>query len=105
MGARGKMRAVDNLELTRLRSLEALQALYLLADHVKVDWSFRPTQDQATERVHVSAAGRDWELLLNGPKFFDTRVDKGGGGAIDLVMYLWGVPFKKAVAILKEAGV
>lgn len=105
MGARGKMRAVDNLELTRLRGLEALQALYLLADHVKVDRSFRPIQDQATERVHVSAAGRDWELLLKGPKFFDTRADKGGGGAIDLVMYLWGVPFKKAVAILKEAGV
>lgn len=104
MGARGKMRAVDNLELTRLRGLEALPTLHLLADHVKVDRSFGPTHDQATERVHVSAAGGDWELILKGPKFFDTRAGKGGGGAIDLVMHLWGVCDVPVLPELRGSG-
>ena len=48
--------------------------------------------------------GSDWELLLSGPKWFDTRASKGGGGAVDLVMHLWGVPFKKAAEMLKMSG-
>jgi hypothetical protein len=84
--------------------LEALHTLGLLADHVSIDRDFRPTRSHATRRVHVSAAGAEWELLLNGPKFYDTRASTGGGGAIDLVMYLWGVPFKTAVAMLRRSG-
>ena len=38
-------------------------------------------------------------------KFYDTRAQKGGGGAVDLVIHLWRVPFKKAVTTLREAGV
>jgi len=98
------MRSVDNLELARLRGLSAVEVLRLLADHTKVDRDFTPTQATSTQRVHVSAAGADWELLLDGPRFFDTRARKGGGGAVDLVMHLWRVPFRKAVAILREAG-
>ena len=104
MGARGKMQVVDNFDLARWRGLKALEALRLVADYVKVDWHFEPTQSTSTQRVHVSAAGADWELLVDGPKFYDTQACTGGGGAIDLVMHLWRVPFKKAVAILKEAG-
>lgn len=105
MGARGKMAAVDNLELTRLRSLLALQTLNLVAEHVKIDQTFKPSREDGTQRVYVRAAGVEWEFLVNGAKFFDTRARFGGGGAIDLVMHLRGVPFKKAVSVLKQAGV
>jgi hypothetical protein len=84
--------------------LDALRTLGLLAEHVCVDRDFKPTRSYATRRIHVSAAGAEWELLVNGPKFYDTRAGAGGGGAIDLVMYLWCVPFKMAVAMLRRAG-
>lgn len=81
-----------------------MRTLALLAEHVSIDRDFKPTKSHATRRVHVSAAGAEWELLVNGPKFYDTRACAGGGGAIDLVMYLWRVPFKTAVAMLRRAG-
>jgi hypothetical protein len=98
------MRAVDNLELERLRALAALDVLRLLAEHTKLDQDFVPVRATRTCRVHVSANGADWELLVDGTRFFDTRARKGGGGAVDLVMHLWQVPFKRAVKMLKEAG-
>jgi hypothetical protein len=99
-----RARAVDNFELDRLRGLDALRVLGLLAEHVKVDPDFRPRQARSTQRLHVRAAGADWELLVDGPKFYDTRARRGGGGAVDLVVHLWQVPFKKAIRILREAG-
>jgi hypothetical protein len=59
---------------------------------VKEDW------------CHVGAGGADWEILVDGARFYDTRAGKGGGGAVDLVMHLWRVPFKQAVKMLREAG-
>jgi hypothetical protein len=42
-------------------------------------------------RLYVSSPeGAAWELLVTGPKWFDTRAGKGGGGGIDLVMHLLG---------------
>lgn len=81
-----------------------MRTLGLLAEYVCVDPDFKPTKSHATRRVHVSAAGAEWEFLVNGPKFYDTRAGAGGGGAIDLVMYVWGVPFKTAIAMLRRAG-
>ncbi|MDZ7653422.1 MAG: hypothetical protein U5L03_13170 [Burkholderiaceae bacterium] len=91
-------------ELVRLRGLPALDVLLLLAEHTKVDRDFKPTRAKSTQRLYVRAAGAEWELLVNGPKFYDTRARKGGGGAVDLVMHLWRVPFKKAMATLRAAG-
>ncbi len=103
-GRGGKMGTVDNLDLARWRDLQALEALRLFADHVKVDHDFKPVRAAFTQRVHISAAGSEWELLVDGPKFYDTRAQMGGGGAVDLVMHLWQVPFKQAVAILRNVG-
>lgn len=98
------MAPVDNLELQRFRRLVALEVLRSLATHIKVDRDFIPRQATSTLRVHVNAAGADWELLVQGPRFYDTRANTGGG-AIDLVMYLWRIPFRKAVAMLRDAKV
>ncbi len=98
------MRPVDNLELRRLRGLAVLDVLHLMAEHTKLDRDFAPVRALDTRRVHVTAAGADWELLVDGVRFFDTRQRKGGGGAVDLVMHLWRVPFKQAVKMMREAG-
>jgi hypothetical protein len=90
--------------LERLRSLESVRVVVAVADHAKRDVTFEPTTSVATERWHVRAGGRDFELLLQGAKFYDTRAKKGGGGAVDLVMHLFGVGFMDAVGLLKRGG-
>nr|WP_254176670.1 hypothetical protein [Pseudomonas aeruginosa] len=44
-------------------------------------------------------------LLVTGAKFFDTRADKGGGGAIDLAMHLLRLDFVAAVKRLSSSRV
>lgn len=92
-------------KLVKWRALDSIQVLGILADHVKVDSTFKPMKATLTRRVHVNAAGFDWEFLVVGPKFYNMRTRTGGGGAIDLVMHIWQVPFKKAVNILRQAGI
>lgn len=96
-------RAVDNSTLDRLRRVPVLICLKELGAYVKVDRDYVPTTAKTTQRVHVSVAGHDWELLVDGLKFYDTRAKNGGGGSVDLVMHLWGVPFKEAVKMLTDA--
>jgi len=84
--------------------MPASSTLALLGTHIKIDRDYVPVSAHTTQRVHVAAAGHEWEVLLCGPKFYDTRARKGGGGAIDLVTHLWGVPFRQAVKMLTEAG-
>lgn len=80
--------AVDNAKSERLRCLPALNCLQALVAHWKVDRTYVPRLATGTQRIHVSAAGRDWELLVEGERFYDTRAQAGGGGAIDLVIHL-----------------
>lgn len=98
------MGAVDNETLKRWRDLDAIVVLNALADHIKPDRTFLPTTSNLSTRWNVHAAGRDWELLCTGPKFWDTRAERGGGGAVDLVMHLHRISFKAAVLLLKDKG-
>jgi hypothetical protein len=77
--------------------------LRALADHAKPDPTFDPIKDPGTTRWHARVGVREYELLLTGPKFFDTRAGKGGGGAVDLAMHLLRLDFKSAVATLRRA--
>jgi len=43
-------------------------------------------------------------LLLNGPKFYDTRQKRGVGGGIDLAMHLFQIDFKQVVERLRALG-
>jgi hypothetical protein len=40
--------------------------------------------------------------LTTGPKWYDTRAGKGGGGAIDLAMHVLGLSFVDAVKSLNK---
>lgn len=99
------MVSVDKLELLQWREMESIHVLRVLADHIKEDPSFHPRSSHQTTRWHVHVAGRDWEFLCTGPKFWDVRMGRGGGGAIDLVMHLHALNFKAAITLLKEIGV
>ena len=95
---------MDNVKLARWRSMNAADALRALAEHVKQDTTFSPRASEGTTRWHASVAGHDVEVVCKGPKFFDTRARRGGAGAVDLVMHLFGIDFKEAVKLLREHG-
>lgn len=91
-------------ELTRYRNTSAVNALLSLSSYAKRDITFVPIQNIGTERWHANADGVEFELLLNGPKFFDTRAKVGGGGAIDLALHLYPIRFSEAIALLRKRG-
>lgn len=95
-------KAVDNSTLARWRALDASMVVLCIADHAKQDVTFVPRKSLGTTRWHVTANGTDFELLCTGPRFLDTRSNRGGGGAVDLAMHLHGVSFTEAVKALKE---
>ena len=93
-------RLVDDRTLGQWRALDALYVLKKLGGYVQLDVSFHPLKVKRTERYHVNVNGQDWELVLTGPKFWDTRANKGGGGAVDLAMHLFNLDFKGALRLL-----
>jgi len=63
----------------------------------KRDPDFSPQKNPATTRLHVSIGGGVVELVVTGARWYDTRAQRGGGGAIDLTMHLLRVSFVDAV--------
>lgn len=92
---------VDGRTLEHWRSLDALAVLHGLGCYVKRDVTFHPVAAKKTARYHVNAGGREWELLITGSRFWDTRSRTGGGGAIDLAKHLFDLDFKRAVRMLR----
>lgn len=95
-------RSVDNLELERWRLLDAAATVVALSDYAKLDQNYQPRKNRGSTRWHVAAGGREFEVLCTGPRFLDTRSNKGGGGAVDLVMHLLCIDFMSAVQVLRE---
>jgi hypothetical protein len=93
---------VDKSSLSRWRSLDAHIVLEALADYAKKDATYRPVTSAQSSRWHANLNGRDFELLLTGPKFWDTRQAVGGGGAVDLAIHLTGKNFRAAIRLLKS---
>ncbi len=99
------MSKIDEADLMRWRELSAGKLLALVASHAKRDVTFIPIKGKNTERWHANVSGREYELITDGPKFFDTRARKGGGGGIDLVMHLFGHDFRAASKFLRRLNV
>ncbi len=95
---------MDNSLLERWRRLNAEVVLLAIAEFAKADPTFVPIKDVRTRRWHARVGACEFELLLTGPKYWDTRSNVGGGGAIDLVCHLFGCSFKAAVRHLERAG-
>ncbi len=92
-------------ELQHFRQVPAVIALAALATYAKRDSTFVPGKSLTTERWHASVGSYQFELLLNGPKFYDTRAKVGGGGAIDLAIHLHRLNFVDAVQLLRKRGI
>jgi hypothetical protein len=73
-----------------------------LAIELKPDATFVPVKDGRSRRWHAHTVRGDFEILTTGPKWYDTRARKGGGGAIDLAMHVLGLSFVDAVKLLAE---
>lgn len=85
--------------------LDALLVLDKLGTYVKTDDTFEPLSAHGTERYHINVEGQDFELLVRCPKLFDTRLQRGGGGAVDSVMHVRGVGFRGATDLLRTLAV
>lgn len=90
-------------ERSRDKKADQLSALRVTADEVRaipledVLKRLGCTQDQADKNNWKTAAGR---ITVTGFKFFNHDLDKGGGGAIDLVMQIEGFNYKETVSWL-----
>lgn len=98
------MNRVDKQTLARWQALPAVEVVLSVADYAKEDPTYRPLTGRSTTRWHVTFAQSEFELLLTGPKFWDTRAKVGGGGAVDLLMHLTGDDFRGAVNALHARG-
>lgn len=88
--------------LAALRAMSVTEALDLMGLYWKPDADFVPTKDKSTLRLHVSSDGGVLEIIATGSRWYDTRVEKGGGGAIDLAMHLYRLDFVSAVKFLNS---
>jgi len=84
--------------------MPAGDALPLVAIDVKADPTYLPIKTGRSRRWHVRSVRGQFEILTTGPKWYDTRARRGGGGAIDLAMYLLGLSFVDAVKHLAGAA-
>lgn len=99
------LKSFDPATLTRLREMAAGDALALLAIHVKADPTYLPLKADHSRRWHARTTHGEFEILTTGLKWYDTRTHRGGGGAIDLAMYVLGLSFVGAVKhLIGEAG-
>jgi hypothetical protein len=92
-----RARSFDGAVLDALRSMPVTEALDRLGVCWKRDPDFSPTKNPATVRLHVTVGAGVVELVVTGARWYDTRAQRGGGGAIDLTMHLLGLSFVDAV--------
>jgi hypothetical protein len=90
-------RSFSPAALARLRDLPSEAVLARLATQIKADPTFIPVKDAGSRRWHAFTTRGDFEILTTGPKWYDTRARRGGGGAIDLTMHVLGLSFVEAV--------
>lgn len=105
MGSGEEMVPVDNCSLQRWRTLGCETIIERIAEYAKRDPDFHPLKDSRTTRWYASVQGQQFELLITGTKFWDPRHQKGGGGAVDLVMHLRKASFREAAVYLKESRI
>lgn len=92
---------IDDAEIARLRAMSVDDTLTLLGLYAKLDRDYQPHKSAQSKRVNVSVDSTVIELVVTGAKWYDTRAQRGGGGAIDLTMHLYREPFVKAVQRLQ----
>jgi len=99
---RRRARSFDAELFDALRSMTPQQTLDRLGLYWRRDPDFRPRSDPHTVRLYVAVGSGVFELVVTGVRWYDTRSEKGGAGAIDLTMHLLGLSFVDAVKRLSQ---
>lgn len=97
-------KSFDAETLARLREVDCVKVFDVVDGYFKRDASFSPVKTAITQRWHCTTHVGEFELLVTGPRWFDTRRKRGGGGAIDLAMALTNASFVDSVKLLVERG-
>ena len=93
-------KAFSPTTLKPLREMASEAALVRLSIDIKADPTYIPAKDPNSRRWHARTSYGEFEILTTGPKWYDTRSKKGGGGAIDLAIHVLGLSFVDAVKLL-----
>lgn len=92
-------------DIAEARRAPLLNVLKHICDCVKEDRDYTPRYPSTgSRRFQVNCRKRDFRLIITGEKWIDELVShgakvRGGGGGIDLAMYLAGMNFVQAVNI------
>lgn len=96
------MAKTNQIELERWRSIDASDVISKFADFAKCDQTYVPIKNEKSKRWNVTIRETgEYEIITTGPKWYDTRTKRGGGGAVDLVMHLCNIDFLQAVAKIR----
>lgn len=85
------------------RAVPLASALQAIEYHVRVDETYRPQADPRSQRWLIDGPCGVHELVVTDRRWFDLRAQRGGFGALDLVMHITGLPLPKAVRIVLPA--
>ena len=101
----------DQQQVEVFNQTEPLAVLKALGVSWTVDSSFKPTKSAGTQRITFrreatsKRGSRDFEMLVNQHKWYDTRWSVGGNGAVSFVMHLFECNFYSAMVKLKKSRV
>lgn len=91
----------SDAEIHTARNQDLETVLRFLGQYVTQDKTYVPKKNENSKLFVAEINGRRFSnLLITGERWFDLDAKKGGGGAIDLTMYLMNVCFVKAVKLL-----
>lgn len=89
-------------ELEPLCSMGVTAVLSRLVDYVKANPPVKPISAGHLLRWNATVQRREFGLLLNVLKLYGARLERGGCGAFDAAIYLFGIDFKQAVECLRR---
>ena len=96
-------RRVPKDEEDRLRNLPLLSVLDALGLYWKKDPTYAPRGNKSKIRIHLTIESSVREIIITGPKFYDTNDAKFSGGcAIDLVEKVKKCDYLPAIAVLRS---
>lgn len=89
--------------INRVRNLNLIDVLNSLCTYCSQDRTYEPKKNPDSKVFVIEIDGKRFNnLLITGERWFDLETKKGGGGAIDLLMYLRGISFVQAVKLLSS---
>lgn len=104
------MAAWSTDQIALARQVDVSTVLNYLEAYHKVDKTYSPIdKNRKSIRVQVNYQGRDFRFVFTGEKWINELAPigtgiRGGGGAIDFVIYITGLGFVQAVKICLDAA-